>query len=670
MRYVDLVIDNKSEKTDQFYTYGCEDDSVRPGSKVYVSFGQGSALRDAYVFGVRDSLDSEIKNLKYVEKTDPEVSLTEEMISTCVWMKRRYLCKYIDAVRCFIPVGRKSARGKERNPFAEAEGEKQDIEKLTDEQEKALEKIGGAIDAGENRMFLLRGVTGSGKTEVYMQAIARTLEKGRKAIMLVPEISLTKQIIDRFIGRFGAENVAVLHSRLSDGERHDEWMRIRNGRVKIVIGARSAVFAPLDDIGIIVMDEEHETTYKSDMTPKYETSEVAIKRLKEHSGVFLMGSATPSVVSWNRACEGIYEKLELTERYNKVRLPDVEVTDMREELKSGNTGMFSRKLRRGIEDTLAEGRQVILFLNRRGYSSFVSCRECGEVIKCPDCGISMTYHKGEKRLICHYCGRTVRVPDKCPACGSRYIKYFGSGTEQIEEAAKELFKGYSIGRLDFDTVRKKGSLEKIIDRFSAGETDILIGTQLVAKGLDFRNVGLVGIMSADTSLNIPDFRSPERTFQLITQASGRAGRGDEKGKVIIQTYSPANYAVKAAAAQDYDAFYADEIKLREFMNYPPYSDLIQVMFTSKSGDAARYWGRKWTEALKGLLPEDTQNIFDLQEAPMAKIKDSSRYFFLVKCPRGSRATYMGALDHLKKNLVPDSRPVCRIGIDINPSSFM
>ena len=435
MRYVDLVIDNKSEKTDQFYTYGCEDDSVRPGSKVYVSFGQGSALRDAYVFGVRDSLDSEIKNLKYVEKTDPEVSLTEEMISTCVWMKRRYLCKYIDAVRCFIPVGRKSARGKERNPFAEAEGEKQDIEKLTDEQEKALEKIGGAIDAGENRMFLLRGVTGSGKTEVYMQAIARTLEKGRKAIMLVPEISLTKQIIDRFIGRFGAENVAVLHSRLSDGERHDEWMRIRNGRVKIVIGARSAVFAPLDDIGIIVMDEEHETTYKSDMTPKYETSEVAIKRLKEHSGVFLMGSATPSVVSWNRACEGIYEKLELTERYNKVRLPDVEVTDMREELKSGNTGMFSRKLRRGIEDTLAEGRQVILFLNRRGYSSFVSCRECGEVIKCPDCGISMTYHKGEKRLICHYCGRTVRVPDKCPACGSRYIKYFGSGTEQIEEAA-------------------------------------------------------------------------------------------------------------------------------------------------------------------------------------------------------------------------------------------
>ena len=338
MRYVDLVIDNKSEKTDQFYTYGCEDDSIRPGSKVYVTFGRGSALREAYVFGVRDSLDSPVKNLKYVEKTDTEVSLTEEMVSTCVWMRRRYLCKYIDAVRCFIPVGRKSARGKERIPFADAEGEIQDIEKLTDEQEQALEKISGAIEDRRNGMFLLRGVTGSGKTEVYMQAIAKALDKGRSAIMLVPEISLTKQIIDRFIGRFGAENVAVLHSRLSDGERHDEWMRIRDGRVRIVIGARSAVFAPLDDIGVIVMDEEHETTYKSDMSPKYETSEVAIKRLKEHSGVFIMGSATPSVVSWSRAGEGIYEKLELTERYNKVRLPEVEVVDMREELKTGNTG--------------------------------------------------------------------------------------------------------------------------------------------------------------------------------------------------------------------------------------------------------------------------------------------------------------------------------------------
>ncbi len=670
MKYVDLVIDNKSEKTDQFYTYGCEDDSVRPGNKVYVTFGRGSSLREAYVFDVHEEAGQEIKGLKYVEKTDDEVSLTEEMISTCVWMKRRYLCKYIDAVRCFIPVGKKSARGKTRTPYAHAEGERQDIEKLTGEQEKALEIISNAIDGRQNRMFLLKGVTGSGKTEVYMQAIARVIEAGRSAIMLVPEISLTKQIIDRFIGRFGAEQVAVIHSRLSDGERHDEWMRIRNGDVKIVIGARSAVFAPLEDIGIIVMDEEHETTYKSDMTPKYETSEVAIKRLREHQGVFLMGSATPSVVSWYRACGGIYEKLELTERYNKVMLPQVETVDMREELKSGNTGIFSGKLENAIRETLARGQQVILFLNRRGYSSFVSCRECGEAVRCPDCGISMTYHKGEDRLICHYCGRSRRVPDVCPNCGSRYIKYFGSGTEQVEEAAKEQFAGHRIARLDFDTARRKGSIEKIIDSFSGGETDILVGTQLVAKGLDFRNVGLVGIMSADTTLNIPDFRSPERTFQLITQAAGRAGRGDEKGRVIIQTYSPDNYAVKAAAAQDYDAFYEDEIALRQFMNYPPCSDLIQVMFTSKSPETARYWGGRWTERLRKLLPEEPQNVFDLQEAPMAKIKDSSRYFFLVKCPKGKRALYMGALDHLKKTLVPDSRPACRIGIDINPYSFM
>ena len=670
MKYVDLVIDNKSEKTDQFYTYGCRDDSVKPGSKVYVTFGKGTALREAYVFGVSDEPERKIRGLKYVEKTDDEVSLTEEIIRTCVWMKGRYLCKYIDAVRCFIPVGKKSSRGRTRTPYALAEGETQDIEKLTEQQEAALDNIGRAIDEKKNSMFLLKGVTGSGKTEVYMQAIASVINAGRTAIMLVPEISLTKQIIDRFIGRFGAEDVAVLHSRLSDGERHDEWMRIRRGDVKIVIGARSAVFAPLDDIGIIVMDEEHETTYKSDMTPKYETAEVAIKRLREHQGVFLMGSATPSVVSWNRASEGIYEKLELTERYNKVMLPDVEVVDMREELKSGNSGLFSAKLKSETDRALSAGRQVILFLNRRGYSSFVSCRECGEVIRCPDCGISMTYHKGENRLICHYCGRSRRLPDVCPSCGSRYIKYFGSGTEQVEEAAKEQFPGYSIARLDFDTVRRKGSMEKIINSFSAGETDILIGTQLVAKGLDFRNVGLVGIMSADTTLNIPDFRSPERTFQLITQAAGRAGRGDEKGRVIIQTYSPDNYAVMAAASQNYEAFYSDEIKLRQFMSYPPYSDLIQVMFTSKSEDVARYWGRKWADSLKKLLPEEKQNIFDLQEAPMAKIKDSSRFFFLVKCPKGRRAVYMGALDHLKKNLVPDAKPACRIGIDINPYSFM
>lgn len=670
MKYVDLVIDNKSEKTDQFYTYGCEDDSIKTGSKVYVSFGRSSSLREAYVFGVRDSLDKEIKNLKSVEKTDDEISLTEEMVRTCIWMRGRYLCKYIDAVRCFIPVGKRSARGKERLPYIEAEGEIQKIDQLTSQQKEVLSEIEGAAERHENRMFLLKGVTGSGKTEVYMQAVAKVLEEGRTAIMLVPEISLTKQIIDRFIGRFGAEDIAVLHSRLSDGQRHDEWVRIREGRVRIVIGARSAVFAPLENIGIIVMDEEHETTYKSDMTPKYETAEVAIKRLREHKGIFLMGSATPSVVSWNRACSGIYEKLELTERYNRVKLPDVEVVDMRDELKGGNTGVFSQRLQQQTERTLAEGKQVILFLNRRGYSSFVSCRECGEVVRCPDCGISMTYHKGDNKLVCHYCGRVQRVPDVCPSCGSRYIKYFGSGTEQIEECAGQLFPGKKIARLDFDTVRRKGSIEKIIDRFSDKKIDILVGTQLVAKGLDFRNVGLVGIMSADTTLNIPDFRSPERTFQLITQASGRAGRGDETGKVIIQTYSPESYAVKDAAAQDYEAFYRDEIGLRKFMNYPPFSDLIQIVFTSKDEETAIKTGRIWADNLKKLLPSEKENIFDLQEAPMARIRDSVRYCFMVKCPKGKRAEYMGALDHLKKNLTVSGRAECRVGIDINPYSFM
>lgn len=670
MKYVNVVVSNKSDKTDQFYTYGCDFDDVKIGNKVYVPFNRGNARKEAYVFDVTDEPEKPVKGLKYVDEIDDDIFLTEEMIDTCRWMKSRYLCRYIDAVGCFVPAGKASARGIKRKPYEDAVGEAHNIETLTNEQEKALIPLRAAIKENRRELFLLHGVTGSGKTEIFIQSVAEAMNAGRTAIMMVPEISLTKQIIDRFIGRFGAENIAVLHSRLSPGERYDEWIRIRNGEVKVVIGARSAVFAPLENIGVIIMDEEHESTYKSDQTPKYETVEVAIKRITLSQGILILGSATPSVVSFSRADEKIYKKLELTKRYNDVGLPDVEIADMRHELKKGNLTIFSGALYKEIKRVLAEGEKVILFLNRRGYSNFITCRECGEAIRCPVCGISLTYHKGAEKLVCHYCGHAEAVPGACPSCGSKYIKYIGIGTEQVEEAVKEMFPVANAARLDFDTIRHKGSMEKVLSRFAKGKKDILIGTQLVAKGLDFKDVGLVGIISADVTLNIPDFRAAERTFQLITQASGRAGRGDRKGKVIIQAYAPDNYAVRFAANYDFEGFYEKEIAMRRMMNYPPFSDLVQLVFSSKDQDAARAGGELWRKEILILLGGSDKNVFPLQAAPINRIKDTYRYSMLIKSLKGKRALFAEVLRQVKEKHIYDRNKKYNVAIDYNPYSFL
>ncbi len=670
MKYIDVVIDNKSEHTDVLYTYGCEKDDICAGQKVYVPFARGNKIREAYVFSVSDIPDKEYKNLKYVESVDEEICLNQEIIDTCVWMKHRYLCKYIDAIKCFTPAGSRSKRGKERNPYKGAAGEDVNITELTGQQQCAVNEITQALDSNGHERFLLHGVTGSGKTEVYMRAAEHCINQGRKVIMLVPEISLTTQIINRFIGRFGSERIAVLHSKLSSGERYDEWMRIKNGQVDIVIGARSAVFAPLENIGLILLDEEHETTYKSDMTPKYDTVEVALKRLQSHKGVLVCGSATPSVVTEYRAQQGIYKKLLLTERYNRVSLPEVEVVDMRQELRSGNRTVISQALYDDIGVTLKQGKQIILFLNRRGYSTFISCRECGKVLECPHCGISLTYHKENDRARCHYCGHEIVPPKVCPDCGSKYIRYFGTGTEKVEETIKEMFPEAAVERLDMDSVKRKGSIDALLNRFRRGKTDILIGTQLVAKGLDFRNVGLVGIISADVTLHIPDFRSPERTFQLITQAAGRAGRGDDVGRVIIQSYTPDNYAVQKAAAQDYTGFYDEEVQLRQMMGYPPYSDLFQIVFSSKQEEQARIGAEKWYEsAVEGLGVQDGLNVYRPQPAPMNKIKETYRYCMLIKCPQGKRRVYTEALEIIKEKN-KDKKSTYNVTVDINPYSFV
>lgn len=676
MKYANLVIDNKSDQTDQLYTYGVKDDA-KIGSKVYVPFARSRNLREAYVVETDGHSGDELgKRLRYIEKVDDDVSLSEEMIRTALWMKKRYICRLIDAVNCFTPVGEKARRGQRKNPFAEEKGEPSSVKELTLQQAQILQRIGEAAKAKKHMRFLLHGVTGSGKTEIYIRAAQQVLEQGRNVIVLVPEIALTGQIIDRFIGRFGSGKVAVLHSKLSLGERYDQWKKVRDGcdgDGQIVIGARSAVFAPLENIGLIVIDEEHETTYKSDHTPKYDTIEVALKRVqdKDNNGILLLGSATPSVVSYQRAQEGIYELLELTERYNKVVLPEVSIVDMREELKRGNRSIISSELCSKMKDTLEAGRQVILFLNRRGYSTFVSCRECGYVARCPGCGLSLTYHKAGGQAVCHYCGYHEPAPNKCPECGSKYIRYFGSGTEKLEEAVSDLFPEYAAERLDLDTVKRKGELTRKLKAFRSGKTQILIGTQIIAKGLDFRNVGLSGIVSADVSLNIPDFRSPERTFQLITQAAGRAGRGDSQGHVVIQTYSPEHYAVAFASQHDYKGFFETEKQLRAYMGYPPYSDLFQIVFTAKREDAAKDGAESWYKRIRGRMArEDQEMVFPPQQAYLGKIKDIYRYSMLIKCPQGRRAEYSRIVAAVREEDIEKKKKDYTAIVDINPYSFI
>lgn len=671
MKYVNVVIDNNTDHTDNLYTYRCEDDSVRIGDKVFVPFAKGNRIRDAYVFQVADQLTEEIKGIKSIEGIDPDISLSEEAVATCIWMKRRYLCRYIDAVKCFTPAGSSSKRGNIRTPYKDFEAKKTEAKTLTEEQKNAMEVILPPLRNGEHKVYLVHGVTSSGKTEIYMQVIEECIACGRTAIMLVPEISLTPQTIERFIGRFGTDQIAVLHSKLSMGERYDEWMRIKKGGVKIVIGARSAVFAPLSDIGVIVLDEEHETTYKSDMSPKYDAIEVAVMRARRNQAVVLLGSATPSLVSAYKAETGEYERILLNERFNKTPLPSVEITDMREELRNGNKSIFSRSLYHEMKQNLEEKKQVILFLNRRGYSTFVSCRACGFVMKCGECGISLTYHKSKNEAICHFCGSRERVPSVCPVCGGRYIKHFGTGTEKVEELTKEIFPEYTVDRLDLDTAAKKGSIDRILNSFRKGKTNILIGTQLVAKGLDFSNVGLVGIVSADISLNVPDFRSAERTFQLITQAAGRAGRGDDPGKVLIQTYNPEHYSIVAAAAHDYEAFYRSETAIRKQIGYPPFSDLFQIVLSSeKEQEAYEVCRQVADDFIRNAGRSEERYVLGPQAAPMNKIKGLYRYQLLIKCFPGKRKEYTRILNEIKMGINTDRSAKYFISVDVNPYSFL
>jgi len=669
MKYASVIVDNNTNATDLIYTYACNDDNVCVGNKVKVPFSIHNRMIDGFVVSVSDDKPEGIKRFKYIESIDPDFKLTEEAIRTATWMHKRYLCRYIEALKCFIPSS--EAKRKIKDPFENIELLEEDAKpkKLNLEQEKAFDKISRVIDGGEHKIILLHGVTGCGKTEIYLQAMSKVINQGKQGIILVPEISLTPQVVSRFMARFGRGSVAVIHSKLTPAQRATEYKRIESGEVKLVIGARSAIFAPFRNIGLIVLDEEHETSYKSDSAPKYDSIEVATKRAIDHNALVILGSATPSINDYYRSEKGIFDKVEILSRYNKTPLPKVQIVDMTKEVRSGNRNLFSNTLANEIRRNLDNGKQIILFLNRRGYSSYITCRECGYVVKCDECGIAMPYHKDEDRCVCHYCGRTVKLPKVCPECGSKIIGSYGVGTQQVEEKTKELFPDAKVERLDLDAIKKKGELESALKRFGSRKTDILIGTQLVAKGLDFENVGLVGVISADVTLNIPDFRSSERTFQLLIQAAGRSGRGEEQGSVIIQTYSPDSSAIQFAKDHDYKSFYEKEIKIREIASYPPYADIYQVVIQDKDKSLAESTAEKYAAILKNELSE---GIYVLGPAASHLVKQGGlyRYQILVKAPTSKRKEVNDKIEELRKTHITSKHVASLMTLDINPFSYI
>ncbi|MBO7387013.1 MAG: primosomal protein N' [Lachnospiraceae bacterium] len=512
-----------------------------------------------------------------------------------------------------------------RNPFS-GKGEEGTAKTLSVKQQAIVDSVMKDFYGGVRRTYVIRGITGSGKTEVYMELIKRVVREGKQAIVLIPEIALTYQTAKRFYERFG-DRVSVMNSTLSEGEKFDQFERAKNGELDVIIGPRSALFTPFLNLGIIIIDEEHETSYKSEVMPRYHARETAEELARISNATLILGSATPSLEATYRVKKGIYKEFVLDERLNGGELPKVNVVDLREELKSGNRSIFSRKLQELIFDRLGKKEQIMLFINRRGYAGFVSCRACGEVIKCPHCDVSLHQHNNGL-LICHYCGYTTESVKICPKCGSKYVSGFKAGTQQIEEKLRQMYPTARILRMDADTTKNKDSYEEILSAFANNEADILIGTQMIVKGHDFPNVTLMGILAADMSLSVGDFRSSERTFELLTQAAGRAGRSEKPGEVVIQTYQPEHYAIVLSAKQDYEAFYEEEIAFRSLMDYPPVSHMLCVLISSKEEERAIGVANDLALGIK----KQYEGVHLIGPAPagISRINDMYRYRFYVK----------------------------------------
>ena len=729
--YAEVIINSEALEIDRPFTYKVPEEfnnEIKIGQIVKVPFGKGNKTSEGFILNLKndDNIKFKTKNIAAILVKDPVID--EDDINLIEFLREKTLCKYIDAFRLLIPVGiMKGAKAKKKkvivlknedlsnikNPdgykkiveFFKTNSGKYTKSELINEHSISQYKLNKLIENevlsieeesvfryndrvynndsaktltieqenivreyinSDDTMFLLKGVTGSGKTEVYMKLVERVLLEGKSAIILVPEIALTPQMIERFKGRFGV-NVALFHSKLSDGERFDEWFRVKEGKAKVIVGARSAIFLPAKNLGLIIIDEEHENTYKSEQNPKYQTKEVA-EYLSELKGCkVILGSATPSIETYYRALTGEMKLLELNSRVDNKAMPPMKVIDMRNELKGGNKSLFSRELFIAIQERLKRKEQIILFLNRRGFSTFVSCRSCGYVFKCDECDISMTYHKNGL-LICHYCGKTKREPRECPKCHSKYVKFFGAGTQRVEEEVKKYFNNAGILRMDVDTTRDKHSYERIYNTFKNGEADILIGTQMVSKGLDFKNVTLVGILAADMSINIPDYRAAERTFQIITQVAGRAGRGDKQGEVLIQTYTPQHYSLQYAVNYDYEGFYEKEFTVRAMMKYPPFGKLLLINGTSKKEELLKNFMHKITMMIKPLV-ENCLDIEILGPIPcmISKVKENYRWQIVIK---GEFDSYFSK--NIKEILYDENKNVyndIRISMDINPNNL-
>ena len=545
---------------------------------------------------------------------------------------------------------------------------------LNEEQEYAINKVTSEMFNDNKKPYMIHGVTGSGKTEVYMEIIEYALNQGLDSIVLVPEISLTPQTISRFKNRFG-DIVGVFHSQLSEGEKHDVYKAIKLGKIRILIGARSALFAPFSSLGVVIIDEFHEGAYKSEKNPKFNAIEVARYLVMKKNISLVLGSATPSIDEYYKAVNGDYELISIKNRANKNPLPKIEIVDMKNELSNGNKSILSNKLHLEIENAIRNNNQVILFLNRRGYANFVSCRSCGYVFQCENCDISLTYHKGKNLGRCHYCGYEKEIPKECPECGSHYVKPFGTGTQKIEEEIKNIFKGVKVLRMDKDTTSKKGSLEEILNKFRNKEADILIGTQMLSKGLDFENVTLVGILSADMILNFPDFKSAETTFQLITQVAGRAGRSEKEGKVVLQTYDTDHYSIRRAINYDYEGFFEDEIKIRKAFGYSPFNNMLSVVISGNNEKMVEQNARAMYNSIIYLLENRGIKEFDFILGPnpcsISKINHNYRWQILFKDDNIEINLLKGIIKYIciTKREVVFNKDI-NISIDINPNSVL
>ncbi len=660
MKYAEVGLNLPIDKTFHYRIPCNMAGEIEVGKRVWVPFSRRRMI--GYVVGVTDN--APVFRVRDIEKViDDSPILSDDLMRFTKWISDYYCASWGSALASAIPSPLKSGKTsmKERMPKREEEYAPTSHLKPTVEQAKAIKEIKNFIEKSKFKVFLLHGITSSGKTEVYLQCISSVVEKGRSAIVLIPEISLTPQAVERFKSRFG-ENVAVIHSQITGGRRFKEWKNIKDGVSKIVIGARSALFSPVKDLGLIVVDEEHETSYKQEDTPRYHAREAAIERARIAGCPLILGSATPSLESYYKAEKGEYKLLKLTKRIDNRPLPRAAIIDMKPEIAKGRyASIISTYLRRRIEETVSGDKQIMLFLNRRGFSTYINCKNCGHTLKCKKCDSVLVYHSSKKELVCHYCNRREGIPKICPECESSYLNFSGKGTEKIESEIHRIFPTANIDRMDTDATRRKGSHDAILKKVKEGKTNILVGTQMIAKGHDFPQVTLVGVISADVNLNIPDFRSSERTFNLLTQVGGRAGRGKDAGEVVIQTYTPAHYAIKAAAKHDYEAFYRHEIGLRKDLNFPPFANIIKITLKSTTEAIAKDAASGLAKYVRKKLKK---NIDIVGPAPGVIAKIRNRYIWNILIKTKDVLKTCGKL----KSALADYGRIKRtsVGIDVDP----